>query len=285
MNKRIIKSPIQIGIFCILLLIIGCSENNTSSDPDVGTPPTWSTNPDYLVTMPSGDDDLSGYTPEAIQYSDGTITTGYSLDQFVTKSITDELTGITDPEIDSRNLFTFNQISYDGFTPRISNNYFGDLAWDDLSQGYWLSMPEYSFRTYFPQLQEMSITGYNTKNIHKIELYRTVIVENINTVEAVFQLSGLKTYPILNYDDEIEDAIKLSDLITTFITTTPDAVNYIFVGIDDSTMVYGWRHIQGGYYLLSSETTIFPMLSAEMPNEQARFKHLLKINVFVVYDL
>ena len=270
-NLKKQKSFIVFLIVIVLVLFTACSEKEkTTLTPDTATPPVMASTPDFVITMPAEDTVFPDSVITEISYS-GSLTPAVKLDFFIKKSITDSL-ALTNKE--SRKLFAYHIIATDLFTPR--NRGLDDLTWDIFAEGYLL--PEKSYRTFFEELSNQEINTYNVKNVRNIELFRSIIVEKPDGTKVLFENNIFSTEMIANHSDDLENAFKLKDLITEYITKTPENYTYLFTAVDDFTMEYEWSHIQAGYWLKQSERTIFPTMP-DLPNNMIRFKNLMKISL------
>ncbi|HQQ67786.1 MAG TPA: hypothetical protein PLX77_03050 [Candidatus Cloacimonadota bacterium] len=197
---------------------------------------------------------------------------GYILEQFVGK---EAVNLITDPEPeegdDFRGLYNYEIVASDGFSPRNSSNAGWDLKWDVLKTGY--IVPDDNRRTWF---DNADIPGaFRVKDATKINLYRKVEIADTTGVGVYFELGGMTTHQIENWNGEQEPAIKLADLIAHFT----DITGVTLLAADGQTMDYTLEQIQDGYYLLESEKTTFPSFNDEMNGLQKKFKKLATIRV------
>jgi len=269
----------------LMALLTACGEkDNGPTGPggggETGTKPDMATltQATHTITMPA-EADLTTYTETQITYAPGDIVTAYSLDQFVDKSVTDDLTNISNAT-ESRALFAYRMIASDDFDPWTARGY-DDLLWDVFNQGY--LVPSKSFRSFFDPETVNIENAYNVKNLQILALFRTItVVKPTGTEEVIFEIGALPTSQPLTHltppSDEL--AIKLTDLITTYITSTPANYDYIFTdpSADGFPQTYTWAEMQAGYFLLETERTTFPTIEG-MPGSKARYKNIMKITL------
>jgi len=271
-------------VICLVLmaLMTACSEKDDGPTGPGGGGET-ATKPDMAaltqvtltLTMPTVAE-LTNYTSTQITYSDGSLVTAYSLDQFVPKLMIDALTNITNTT-ESRALFAYRMIGSDGYNPWENSTPYDDLLWSVYNQGY--LVPSKDFRSFFEESVGIE-RGYNVKNLQTLALFRTITVVNpTGTEEVIFELGALPTSIQPNYNGNDEPAIKISDLITTYITTTPEAYEYVFTPADNFAVPpYTWAEVQAGYFSLQLERTTFPTMP-DLPNNKRGVRNLMKITL------
>ncbi len=195
---------------------------------------------------------------------------GYSLDQFIDKAVvTDSLDATAADSLDFRNLFNYEIVGSDGFSPR-SSSYAGyDLDWNSFKAGY--IVPSDGNRTWFA---DASLPGaFRVRNTSTLRLYRKVEVAAGAKSTKDVELKGLTAYQIPNWNSVSEAAIKLSDLVQGIAAY--DSIK--FVAFDGYTKYYNSAQIADGYYLLNSEVTTFPTLNGEMAGSLKKFKKLAAV--------
>jgi hypothetical protein len=256
----------------VLLVIVACSEKSDKPLADIPVPPTLATTPCATISITNPLADISIYTLTQIRYeTDDSLTTAISLEQFISKSMTDGLIEIQNPETkDSRKLFSFNQIASDGFTPRSPSTFRGDLLWDEFAAGYLL--PHRGFRSYFP---EKNIGAYNVRNIRDFHLHRSIIVVAANGDSVLFQ-TGAMTKTEIELSSNLVDAIKLTSFISLFITETPAKYYYFIEGVDGANFTLTWVQLQAGYFVISTDRFEYPNFT--IPGA-ARMRNPMKISL------
>lgn len=199
---------------------------------------------------------------------------GYKLDQFIDA---DSVHNVVDPEADPaddfRSLFAYEIVSgEDGFSPRMSSYAGYDLPWDIFSGGY--LVPSDEGKPWFP---DADLPGaFGVKNTGLFRLYRKVDVNSGIRGSKLVELRGLQIHEIENWDAELEDAVKLSDLLLSIAAY--DSVG--FMAADGYSVNYQEDLINDGYYLLDSEVTTFPSYNDSLPGSMKKFKKLACIEVY-----
>jgi hypothetical protein len=199
---------------------------------------------------------------------------GYQLDQFISKTAVRDLVDATQPDsIDYRSLFAYEIVSADedAWSPRQSTSTGAgvDLPWATFKQGFYV--PSDSKKTWFPPA--LGLPGaFKVRNAGNFKLYRKVDVVSGN-VSKIAELKGLQVYSINNWDNTMEDAVKLSDLLQGIAVY--DTVR--FTAVDGYSRDYTPEQIADGYYLLTSEVTTFPTLNGSMTGGQKKFKKLATV--------
>ena len=197
---------------------------------------------------------------------------GYLLEQFVS---TDAVIQITDPSAeantDFRDLYTYEIVASDGYSPRNSSNAGYDLDWDVLKAGY--IVPDDNRRTWFDNPDMPG--AFRVKDATNLRLYRKVDIEDSLGTTYYVELGSLPVHQIENWDGELEDAIKLSDLLTPFAQYE----GVTLYAYDDYAKEYTPEQIQDGYYFPQSEVSTFPTFNDSMQGGQKKFKKLAGIVV------
>ena len=279
-NQKI-NSLIIIIVVIMIVMFTACAEKDkkNSGEDDFPIPPALSKNPDITINMSAIITDLSDFTPTQITYrAEPDQVAGYSLDQFVDDSLT---RAKTNNATNSRSLFTYNQISSEAapYTPRDNPNNIGDLDWTDFSKGYFV--PSKNNRTHFQELWENNLNLYSTQRIGTFELYRTIVVYKPNGDPVQFHINLLPTSKQMNYANPPveEDAIKLSDLITNFITTTPQNYKFVITASDNTPYEsVTWAQLQAGYFMLGTERARYIGFE-DLNSGQARQRNIMKIEL------
>jgi hypothetical protein len=275
----------MIVLIAIALFITACAEKEKSKKFNGGEPPKVATIPDHSITLPATNADFSTLVLTVIPYADsqvvGTINVdGYSLDQFITKSFTDIKVFVSGtPAGDSRNLFTYRFIATDGWNPW-ENRGAKDQPWEFVKEGFYVP-GQRNGRIY-------SIDWYNDNDLRaycvqrmgggRIGLIRSVTVVNPIGKEVPFHLNTLPIADAINNDGNPSPAIKLKDLITEYITDTPERFSYIITTMDNvaslSKPIWTWANIESGFWFLNEDRTLVPGLGG-----QGRQRYLMKITL------
>lgn len=266
------KKHLLIGLALLLLLLSACSEkdDNTSTNPNTPNPPAMATTADSVVTMPAEDTVFADSLIFNVDYN-GESTQAVSLTNFVTKEMTDALVDNTNDD-ETQKLFAYHLIASDNFTPR--DRGYADLTWEKFKTG--VLLPQKSFRSYFAS--DSIETAFDVKHLLTVKMYRAVQVIKADGSMALFEMNTLTPHQVANYDSLMENAVKLQDFISEFVTATPAEYDYIFSDNTGYTKTFTWEQVQDGYWLMDSKKTIFPSYP-DMPNSQKKFKKLMSITL------
>ena len=132
-------------------------------------------------------------------------------------------------------------------------------------------------RVVFPD-QSIDLPGaYNVKDVRRIRVHRKIDVVAIDTSDFI-ETCQLTAVSVTNWDDQPEDAIALKDLVTPLVVN-PENYNYDVVSLDGYAPdgVLTWAQFQTGYWLLTSERTIFT--DPDLASGKYRLKVLEKVIV------
>ncbi|MBN2460687.1 MAG: hypothetical protein JXB60_03685 [Candidatus Cloacimonetes bacterium] len=184
----------------------------------------------------------------------------------------DDQQDILDDEIPVLNLFTIHVTASDGWSWR--NQGRRDLKWSEFKAGYLI--PEDEGRIYYEEFTNQGINAYNVKWAETVEVFRAFeLIKPDNTI-AIYELNGMDTEMVNNYDEIQEEAIKLTEFIPDDEITAIDSV--YFIGADGYQKTYTPEEFEAGYWLLTSQRTIFPGLN--LPGSKKKFKFLQQIKIF-----
>jgi hypothetical protein len=154
---------------------------------------------------------------------------------------------------DSRSLYSYQIEGDDGFSASGSRGYANNI-WDHLFLGHVITS---SRQVIFPD-NKIDLPGaYNVKTSRRIYIHRKFDLDFTDSVHIV-DLDNVTPVQILNPDNVLEAAIPLKDVVTNKISN-PDAYNYNMLSLDNfgPTSDMTWNQFQTGYWLLSSEKTMF----------------------------
>lgn len=197
---------------------------------------------------------------------------GYSLEQFVPLN---DVIAITDYEADAdsdfRDLYAYQIIADDGWSPRNSSTAGYDLSWDQLRSGY--LVPDDQHKTWFPD--PLLPGAFRVKNAHEIRLYRHVRVQHNDGEAYHVQLGALPVEVVENWNAACEMSVRLSDIILGY--EGYDSVT--LVSEDGYSQSYTPEQIEDGFYHLETEVTTFPTFNDDMSGGQKRFKKIASITI------
>lgn len=195
---------------------------------------------------------------------------GYKLHQFIDKAAVNALVEDDAPDsLDYRDLFSYEIVGSDDWSPRQSVNAGYDLEWNTFKDGY--LVPSDEGKTWFPNADLPG--AFKVKNTDRFRLYRKVDV-NIGRSGYTVELKKLDIHQVNNWDGTLEPAIKLSDLVPG--TAAADTI--WLVAHDGYSKPYTQEQFLDGYYLLNSEVTTFPTFNDDMTGAFKKFKRLAEIN-------
>lgn len=195
---------------------------------------------------------------------------GYKLHQFIDKAAVNALVEDDAPDsLDYRDLFGYEIVGSDDWSPRQSVNAGYDLDWNTFKDGY--VVPSDEGKTWFPNADLPG--AFKVKNTDRFRLYRKVDV-NLARATYTVELKELDIHQVNNWDGTLEPAIKLSDLVPG--TAAADTI--WLVAHDGYSKPYTQEQFLDGYYLLNSEVTTFPTFNDDMTGAFKKFKRLAEIN-------
>ncbi len=247
------------ALLMFLLAISACSEDdNDDNDGDNGVP----AEPSFSFTLPDSSELAINFVSQTVDYN-GTDVAGYSLDQFIPEDPYDlEASRAVGDEIlddDTRNLFVFELVGTDGFTPRQRGE--DDLSWNTFKTGYLL--PTESYKAFFAD--EEIVNTYNVKYMDKFNLYRVLRVAKMD-VETTFMTGSYKTSNV-SFTDTKDNAVtyegfKLEDMINPDVTTSPENYSYYVGAVDgwinnDTNNTFTWEQMQNAYFFPEENRVCF----------------------------
>ena len=246
------------ALLVLMLAVSACSE---SDDDDNGTPDVTA-EPNYTFELPDSSELAANFTSSTVDY-DGVDVTGYSLDQFIPADPYDleASRAVGDDIVDSdpRNLFVYELVGTDGFTPRQRGE--DDLTWDAFTSGYLL--PSESFKAFFAD--EEIVNTYNVKYLDKFNIYRVLRITKMDITTTI--PAGNYEYSEVSFTDSKDNAVtydgfKLEDMINPDITTDPENYTY-FIGAvdgwlnDDTDNTFTWTQMQNAYFFPEENRVCF----------------------------
>lgn len=239
------------SLFCLFLtstlLWIGCSP-----DSDNSTNPPAS---DFIWVVLNGDsvqmefDNLSQITVDGED--------AVRLNEFVTTSLVPEYVDDS-VHFDARVLYGYQIEGEDGFSAS-GNRGYADNTWNHLNLGYLLVSNR---RAIFPD-DSIDLPGaYNVQGARFVRLHRKFDVLRPTDVapdsHAFVELKAVSAVTVTNPDGQPESALPLADFVTRIIVN-PQDFQYNMVALDGfgPTATMTWAQFQSGYWLLTSERTMF----------------------------
>lgn len=196
---------------------------------------------------------------------------GYQLDQFITKAAVAAITDGAADTLDLRDLYAYEIVAEDGWSPRQSVNAGYDLAWENFSPHY--IVPSDGNRIWLtdPKLP----SAFKVRDTAEFRLYRKIRIDTGRAIKDV-ELGGLTIHQIPNWDGITEDAVKLSELLAG--VASYDSLSVVCFDGYGEGKYYQAEAVNDGYYLLNTERTIFP--TASIPNNMKKMKKVAYLRVF-----
>lgn len=230
---------ILFGLLIVLSLNACDDDSPEKADPTGGDPLASYTSTPLVDVDPSWEG-----TPESLVDTDG-----WSLDQFVSQDDVDALMGnptSSDVRIDTRAMYSVNLTGSDGYMPRSKGAL--SMPWEIFKTGYLLPKV-YDAKAYWYEATATRLQKYwLVKGVKYVDLCRSLVFYITDTAEAAedeeadryisFEVSTLTTASLTYWnwngdEEQTADAIKLSDLLTAYVTTDdPSLYNYTFAAAD-----------------------------------------------------
>ncbi len=216
------------------------------------TPPALADTTKIAVQFELDFTDLSSYTSETITV-EGADVTAYKLDQFIDQSEVTALYG--EDGVDCRAFYCYHLVAADSWSPRDKDN--RDLTWAEFSSGYWLEGDQ---KAYFPS-EDIS-RQFDVGDLKYVNLYNTINISDADgNLITPFEYLGAETQSItyIHHEEEYtEDAVPLTSIITSYVTTDPASYTYDFAAADGwETDPVTWENMQKGYWLVNANKAVF----------------------------
>lgn len=153
---------------------------------------------------------------------------------------------------EARKLYSYQIVGDDGFSASVKG--YLNNTWEHLTLGHILTKTR---QVVFPD-DKIDLAGaYNVKTARHIYIHRKFDVMTPDTTTFV-ELRKLTPTSVTNLNGQIENALLLKDFVTALIAT-PENQQYNLRTLDDfgPSTDLTWDQFQTGYWLLTSETTMF----------------------------
>jgi hypothetical protein len=231
-------------IFILLLIIFGCTKEESN-------PVTPDDSDKYFMVYFKSDSvkvlfkDLPKFNADNEE--------AFQLNYFIDTSLIPPFIDKDTVSHDARSLYSYQIVGDDGFSASGSRGYPNNI-WAHLFLGHVINS---SRQVIFPD-NKIDLPGaYNVKTSRRIYTHRKFDLDFTDSVHIV-DLDKLTPVQILNPDNELEQAIALKDVVTAMISN-PGIYNYNILSLDNfgPTADMTWDQFQTGYWLLSSEKTMF----------------------------
>jgi len=244
MIKHLYSFHTYFFISILLLIVLSCSkEENNPVTPD-------DSDKYFMVYF---NDDSVKVTFTNLPKFDADGEEAIQLNYFIDTSLIHPFIDKDTVSHDSRSLYSYQIEGDDGFSASGSRGYANNI-WDHLFLGHVITS---SRQVFFPD-NKIDLPGaYNVKTSRRIYIHRKFDLDFTDSVHIV-DLDKLTPVQILNPDNELEEAIPLQDVVTAMVTN-PGIYNYNILSLDNfgPTADMTWAQFQTGYWLLSSEKTMF----------------------------
>lgn len=153
---------------------------------------------------------------------------------------------------EARRLYSYQITGDDGFSASVKG--YTNNTWEHLTLGHILTATR---QVVFPD-DKIDLAGaYNVKTARHIFIHRKFDVVTPDTTTFV-ELRKLTPTSVTNLEGQMEDALPLKDFVTALVAM-PDNQQYNLRTLDDfgPSSDLTWTQFQTGYWLLTSETTMF----------------------------
>ncbi|MDH4157964.1 MAG: hypothetical protein OEW00_11890 [candidate division Zixibacteria bacterium] len=249
-----------------IVSLTGCSKDDGNGNP-AGSPPL---SDGYLWVYHAGDSVKVVFAdlPKIVTEGEEAI----QLEEFIDTDLIPMFVDKDENEWEARLLYSYQILGEDGFCA--SSKGYRNNIWSHMQMGHILTA---SRRVVFPDAKIDLPGAYNIKATRRIRIHRKIDVVAPDTADFI-ETSQLTPVSVTNWDGQPEDAIALRDLITPLVEH-PDNYNYDLVSLDGYSPdgVLTWTQFQTGYWLLSSERTIFT--DPDLASGKYRLKVLEKVLV------
>ncbi len=229
-----------------IVSLTGCSKDDGNGNP-AGSPPA---SDGYLWVYHAADSAKVAFADMPKIVVDGE--EAIQLEEFIDTDLIPMFIDKDEKEWDARLLHSYQVLGEDGFCA--SSKGYRNNIWSHMHEGHILTT---SRRVVFPDANIDLPGAYNIKAVRRIRVHRKIDVMAPDTTDF-FETCQLTPVSVTNWDSQPEEAIALRDLITPLLEH-PEDYNYDIVSLDGYSPdgVLTWTQFQTGYWLLSSERTIF----------------------------
>ena len=276
MRNFILKKSGKYLMFLVIvttLFFVACSDNG---DEPI-KPPELATNADTIIPFPSQDEEFDENLIVVLPIVNFSATSNpqtnvqaVPISHFVL-------------EHDSENfarMHTYQIFAHDGINSRRNGN--EDLDWDAFQEGYFLNE---TIRTYFHDISQKEDYSFNIQLAREIRMYRSIYVVKPDGEEVLFQVNILRHENRSNPQNNnyTERAFRMSDLITGYITKTPQNYEYFitstdYTGGNTGYAILQWSDIQAAWYSRNIDRVFFPQMPSDMPGAM-RLRDVIKVEL------
>jgi hypothetical protein len=180
------------------------------------------------------------------------------LNEFVTDSLAPEYVVNDSTNYNTHGLYAYQIIGDDGFSAS-GNRGYPDNTWAHFNMGYMIISTR---RAIFPDDSIDLASAYNVTGMRYIVLHRKFDMARPADMapdsDAFVEWKAVTSVMVTNTDGQQESALPLSGFVTHIIPN-PDTLQYNMSAIDGfgPTSAMTWAQLQTGYWLLTSEKTMF----------------------------
>jgi hypothetical protein len=238
-----------IRLSVLLAVIIFCLAPITGCDKDNPTPPKPESE-NYLWIHFKSDSVKIEF--ESLPKIDADGLEAIQLSSFIDTTLIHPFRDKNGNPYDARKLYSYQITGDDGFSASVKG--YPNNTWEHLTLGHILTATR---QVVFPD-DKIDLAGaYNVKSARHIYIHRKFDVITPDTTTFV-ELRKLTPTSVTNLDGQLEDALLLKDFVTALVAT-PENRQYNLRTLDDfgPSSDLTWDQFQTGYWLLTSETTMF----------------------------
>jgi hypothetical protein len=244
MSNSVHSNRIIFLLLIIVLLFPGCAKDNDN-------PVTPEDSDNYIWVHFKGDSSKVLFESLPKFTADGE--DAIQLSSFIDTSLIPPYYDKNSNSYDSRSLYCYEIAGDDGFSASENRGYPNNI-WDELKLGHILISGR---RVIFPD-DKIDLAGaYNVKSARHIHIYRKLDLSFTDSTLCV-ELRKITPIQVTNPDNNLEEAISLKDAVA-YMVAVPDNFQYNILSLDNfgPSEDMSWTQLQTGYWLLSSEKTMF----------------------------
>jgi hypothetical protein len=154
---------------------------------------------------------------------------------------------------DARALYSYQIVGEDGFSASKNRGYPNNI-WEQLKLGHVMKS---SRQVIFPDAKIDLAGAYDVKKARHIYIYRKIDITVADSTKFV-ELQAISPVQVTNSGGTLENAIPLSAVISALLPV-PGALKFNMLSLDGygPTATMTWVQMQTGYWLLTSQATLF----------------------------
>jgi len=248
MSLSIRSNGLLFLLLAVILIIAGCAkEEDNPVTPEDSDKYMW-----VHFLAPLGNNDSTKILFENLPTFTADGEEAIHLSSFIDTSLIHTFYDKNNVSYDSRFLYCYQIVGDDGFCA--SNKGYQNNIWEHLQLGHILTSGR---RVIFPD-DKIDLAGaYNVKSASHIYIYRKFDLAFSDSTLCV-EFRKITPVQVTNSDGNLEQAIPLKDVVTNMISS-PGDYQYNILSLDNfgPSQDMNWTEFQTGYWLLSSEKTMF----------------------------